>query len=63
MKPSITGLRRISKPGLRIYVNHKDIPRVLNGMGIVIISTSKGILTDREARKKNLGGELLCSVW
>lgn len=63
MKPSITGLRRISKPGLRIYSNHKDIPRVLNGMGIVILSTSKGILTDREARKKNLGGELLCSVW
>ena len=63
MKPSITGLRRISKPGLRIYSNHKDIPRVLNGMGIVILSTSKGILTDREARKENLGGELLCSVW
>jgi small subunit ribosomal protein S8 len=63
MKSSITGLRRISKPGLRIYSNHKDIPRVLNGMGIVILSTSKGILTDREARAKSLGGELLCSVW
>eukprot|EP00884_Botryococcus_braunii_P001572 jgi/Botrbrau1/11415/Bobra.0151s0042.1 len=62
-QPSITGLRRISKPGLRIYSNHKDIPRVLNGMGLVILSTSKGILTDREARAKGLGGELLCSIW
>jgi small subunit ribosomal protein S8 len=62
-KPSITGLRRISKPGLRIYSNHKDIPLVLNGMGVVILSTSKGILTDREARAQGLGGELLCSIW
>jgi small subunit ribosomal protein S8 len=62
-KSSITNLRRISKPGLRIYSTHKDIPRVLNGMGIVIISTSQGILTDREARMKGLGGELLCSIW
>ena len=62
-KPCITNLRRISKPGLRIYSAHKDIPRVLNGMGIVIISTSQGVLTDREARLKGLGGELLCSVW
>ena len=62
-KPSITGLRRISKPGLRIYSNHKDIPRVLNGMGVVILSTSKGILTDGEARAQGLGGELLCSIW
>lgn len=62
-KPSITGLRRISKPGLRIYSNHKDIPHVLNGMGVVILSTSKGILTDREARAQGLGGELLCSIW
>lgn len=62
-KPSITGLKRISKPGLRIYSNHKDIPRVLNGMGVVILSTSKGILTDQEARAQGLGGELLCSIW
>nr|YP_009106535.1 ribosomal protein S8 [Botryococcus braunii]AIT95373.1 ribosomal protein S8 [Botryococcus braunii] len=62
-KPCITNLRRISKPGLRIYSAHKDIPRVLNGMGIVIISTAKGVLTDREARLQGLGGELLCSVW
>lgn len=62
-KPSITNLRRISKPGLRIYANHKDIPKVLGGLGIVILSTSKGIMTDREARFHKIGGEVLCSIW
>jgi small subunit ribosomal protein S8 len=59
----ITNLRRISKPGLRIYANHREIPRILGGTGIVIISTPSGVMTDREARAKKLGGELLCSVW
>jgi small subunit ribosomal protein S8 len=59
----ITGLKRISKPGLRIYVNKDDIPKVLNGIGISILSTSSGLLTDRNARKKGLGGEVLCEVW
>jgi small subunit ribosomal protein S8 len=62
-KAYITTLRRISKSGLRIYSNHKEIPKVLGGMGIVILSTSGGIMTDREARKKKIGGELLCYVW
>lgn len=62
-KSYITTLRRISKPGLRIYSNHKEIPKVLGGMGIVILSTSGGIMTDREARQKKIGGELLCYVW
>ena len=59
----ITNLKRLSKPGLRIYVNHTKIPRVLAGTGIVIISTPNGIMTDREARSRCIGGELLCSVW
>jgi small subunit ribosomal protein S8 len=59
----ITNLRRISKPGLRIYANYREIPRILGGTGIVIISTPSGIMTDREARSRQLGGELLCSVW
>ena len=59
----ITGLKRMSKPGRRLYVKQRDIPFVLNGMGIAVLSTSKGILADREARKANVGGELLCSVW
>jgi len=59
----IAGLKRLSKPGRRMYVKKKDIPFVLNGMGISVLSTSKGILTDREARKQNVGGELLCSLW
>lgn len=59
----ITGLKRVSTPGRRIYVKSTEIPSVLNGYGITIISTSKGILTDREAAKLNLGGELICSVW
>nr|YP_009668097.1 ribosomal protein S8 [Frullania nodulosa]QCW58872.1 ribosomal protein S8 [Frullania nodulosa] len=62
-KSYITTLRRISKPGLRIYSNHREIPKVLGGMGIVILSTSGGIMTDREAREKKIGGELLCYVW
>lgn len=60
---AITGLRRISKPGLRKYVGATDIPRVLGGMGISILSTPRGVLTGREARKQNLGGELLAYVW
>lgn len=60
---SITNLRRISKPGLRIYANNKELPRILGGAGIVILSTSKGIMTDREARFRRIGGELLCSIW
>ena len=59
----ITGLKRISKPGLRVYVKSDEIPRVLNGLGIAIISTSKGLMTDKEARKQNLGGEVLAYVW
>ena len=59
----ITGLRRVSKPGLRIYSNSKDMPKVMKGLGIAIVSTSKGILTDREARKNNVGGEVLAFVW
>ena len=59
----ITGLRRVSKPGLRIYSNSKDMPKVMKGLGIAIVSTSKGIMTDREARKNNVGGEVLAYVW
>ena len=59
----ITGLKRISKPGLKVYVKNTEVPKVLNGMGIAIISTSKGIMTDKEARKQNVGGEVLAYVW
>ncbi|MDY6012512.1 30S ribosomal protein S8 [Clostridium sp.] len=59
----ITGLKRISKPGLRVYCKKDETPRVLNGLGIAVISTSKGIMVDREARKNNIGGEVLCYVW
>ncbi len=59
----IKGLKRISKPGLRVYAQSGDIPKVLNGLGIAIISTSKGLMTDREARKQNVGGEILAYVW
>jgi len=59
----IQGLRRVSKPGLRVYANCEDIPRVMNGMGIAIVSTSKGIMTDARARKENVGGEVLAFVW
>jgi small subunit ribosomal protein S8 len=60
---SIAGIKRVSKPGLRRYVPVRDIPRVLGGMGIAVLSTSKGIMSDVEARKQNLGGELLCTVY
>ena len=59
----ITGLRRVSKPGLRIYTNVEDMPKVMRGLGIAILSTSKGIMTDKEARKANVGGEVLAFVW
>lgn len=59
----ITGLRRISKPGLRVYCKKEEIPKVLNGLGVAIISTSKGIVADREARKLGLGGEVICYIW
>jgi small subunit ribosomal protein S8 len=61
--PALTGLKRISKPGLRKYVGSDDIPRVLGGMGVAILSTSRGVITGREARKENVGGELLALVW
>jgi len=59
----ITGLKRVSKPGLRIYAGKDDLPKVLRGLGIAIISTSKGIMTDKEARKQNVGGEVLAFIW
>jgi small subunit ribosomal protein S8 len=59
----ITGLKRISKPGLRVYVGKDEIPRVLGGLGIAILSTSKGIMTDKEARKQGVGGEVVCYIW
>ena len=62
-KPVISNLKRVSRPGLRNYCKAKNLPQVLGGMGIAIISTSKGLLTDRKARKENVGGEILCYVW
>lgn len=62
-EPVLTDLKRVSKPGLRVYAGVKDVPRVLNGMGIAILSTSKGLLTDRDCRRQRLGGEVLCYVW
>ena len=59
----ITGLKRISKPGLRVYAKTDEIPKVLNGLGIAIVSTSKGVMTDKEARKASLGGEVLAYIW
>jgi small subunit ribosomal protein S8 len=59
----ITEIKRISRPGLRVYCSKDELPKVLNGLGIAIISTSKGVLTDREARQANVGGEVLCTVW
>ena len=61
--PVITGLRRVSKSGLRIYTSCEEMPRVMKGLGIAILSTSKGVMTDREARKQNVGGEVLAFVW
>ena len=60
---AISGIRRVSKPGLRIYTNVEDMPKVMKGLGIAILSTSKGIMTDKEARKANVGGEVLAFVW
>ena len=60
---AIRGIKRVSKPGLRIYSNCEDMPRVMNGLGIAIVSTSKGIMTDKKARKANVGGEILAFVW
>lgn len=62
-KPTITELKRISKPGLRVYANHKEIPKVLGGIGIAIISTSQGVMNDKNARHFRLGGEVLCYIW
>jgi len=62
-QPIMTMMRRVSRPGLRVYSNHRDLPRVLGGIGIAIISTSRGIMTDREARRQKVGGEILCYIW
>ena len=62
-KPVITGLRRVSKPGLRRYSNVEDMPKVIKGLGVAIVSTSKGVMTGRQARKENVGGEILAFVW
>ena len=61
--PVIQGLRRVSKPGLRIYTSCEDMPRVLKGLGVAILSTSKGVITDKRARKENVGGEVLAFIW
>jgi small subunit ribosomal protein S8 len=60
---TISGLRRVSKPGLRVYSPASNVPRVLGGLGVAVVSTSQGLMTDREARKRNVGGEVLCFVW
>jgi small subunit ribosomal protein S8 len=62
-KRTISGLKRVSKPGLRVYMGSESVPRVLGGMGISILSTNQGLMTDREARKRRVGGEVLCQVW
>ncbi len=62
-RPVITGIKRVSKPSLRIYVGAKEIPAIRRGLGVNILSTPEGVLTDREARRRNVGGELMCSVW
>lgn len=62
-KPTIAGLRRISRPGLRVYKGRKELPQVQGGLGIAILSTSRGVMTDREARRSGIGGEILCEVW
>jgi small subunit ribosomal protein S8 len=62
-RPVIAGIKRVSKPGRRIYRGYKELPRVLDGMGMAIISTSQGIMTDHEARKRRLGGEVICEIW
>ena len=62
-QPVIAGLKRISKPGLRVYARSEELPKVLGGLGIAIVSTSKGLMTDKEARKENIGGEVLAYIW
>ncbi|OUM87976.1 MAG: 30S ribosomal protein S8 [Bacillus thermozeamaize] len=62
-EPVITGLKRISKPGLRVYAKHEELPRVLRGLGIAIISTSQGVMTDKQARRAGIGGEVICYIW
>ena len=62
-RPAITGLRRVSKPGLRIYTSCEEMPRVLKGLGVAIVSTPKGVMTDKQARKENVGGEVLAFIW
>jgi small subunit ribosomal protein S8 len=59
----ITGLKRISKPGLRVYVKKDEVPKVLGGLGTAVISTSRGVMTDKDARKQGLGGEVICYIW
>ena len=60
---TISGIKRVSKPGLRVYKKSNEIPRVLGGLGVAVVSTSQGLMTDREARRRNVGGEVLCYVW
>lgn len=62
-EPSISGLKKISKPGLRSYVGKEDLPRVLNGLGLAVLSTSKGLLTDKQAKNESVGGEVICHIW
>ncbi len=62
-KGVITGLKRISKPGLRVYAKNDELPKVLGGLGVAVISTSKGLLTDKQAREEGVGGEVLCYIW
>jgi|TARA_B110000263_G_scaffold228887_1_gene222241 small subunit ribosomal protein S8 len=62
-KPVITGLKRVSRPGLRVYVQRREVPRVFGGLGVAILSTSQGIMTGQEARRRQVGGEILCYVW
>ena len=63
LRKGITGLKKISKPGLRVYANKDELPQVLGGLGTAIISTSKGVITDREAREQNVGGEVIAFIW
>ena len=62
-EPVIKGIKRVSKPGLRVYASRQDLPRVQGGLGIAVVSTSKGLMTDREARRQKVGGEVMCEVW
>jgi small subunit ribosomal protein S8 len=62
-RPALTGLERVSKPGLRVYATCEELPRVLNGLGIAVVSTSRGVITDKQARALKIGGEVLCRIW